>query len=225
MLRIVGVSLLVALTGAVTPGPLLALVVAQVVVSGLGAVWPILLGHALLEGVFVLLLAVGTVQALSRPVIRGTLAVFGGLVLAVMAWMMIRDASGMTLNAIESDGLSWWARVAAGVGVSLANPYFSGWWATVGTGQFAALQLNRRRDLIAFYCGHEMGDAIWYVFVGMVLVSGRAWLTDEIYRIVILICGLCLGLLAFFFVLLGVREWIKVNADRPQAAADRTVHS
>lgn len=206
LLRILGLSFVVALTGAITPGPLLALVIAQVMVSGFGAVWPILIGHALLEAVFILLLAAGTARLLSRPAVRGILAILGGIVLALMAWQMILNASAMTLRASGAGGLSWWALVGAGAGVSLANPYFSGWWVTVGTGQFAAMQLRRRRDVAAFFMGHELGDAIWYVFVAIVLVTGRAWLTDEVYQGLIMICGLSVGLLAIFFAILGARS-------------------
>ena len=56
----------------------------------------------------------------------------------------------------------------------------------------------------------------------MVLVSGRAWLTDSVYRIVILVCGMCVGLLALVFVFLGVRDWRKANADRPNAPVEST---
>jgi hypothetical protein len=60
--------------------------------------------------------------------------------------------------------------VLAGIGVSLSNPYFTGWWATVGAGQIATLDLRRFADYVVFWGGHEMGDVVWYTFVAALLV-------------------------------------------------------
>lgn len=212
--RILTLSFVMALSGAVTPGPMLALVVAQVLARGMGAVWPILLGHALIEAVFLGVLFAGLGAALARPRVRGVLALVGGGALAWMGWSMLRDASRITLTAAEAGGLSWFALLAAGVGVSLANPYFTGWWATVGTGQLASLKVRRWQEIVPFFIGHELGDVAWYVFVAVVLVTGRGWLTDGVYRLLVTGCAAAVLLVALLFLGLGVHTLLAVNRSR-----------
>lgn len=50
--RIFFTALTLAFTGAVAPGPMLALVASQVMAAGAWAVVPVLLGHALIEPLF-----------------------------------------------------------------------------------------------------------------------------------------------------------------------------
>jgi threonine/homoserine/homoserine lactone efflux protein len=90
----------------------------------------------------------------------------------------------------------------AGIGVSLSNPYFTGWWATVGTGHLAALDLRTARDYLSFFAGHELGDLAWYLLVAAVLAGGRPWLTAALYRHLLYGCAAAvLGLAAVFLVL------------------------
>ncbi|MBN2452069.1 MAG: LysE family transporter [Lentisphaeria bacterium] len=203
--RTFGLAWLIAFTGAVTPGPLLALVIGQVLAQGFAAVLLILLGHALLECVFIGGFAVGLTQHLRRRRARGVLALVGGLALAWMGWDIVRHAGQMTLAGAEVEAMAWPMLILAGAGVSLSNPYFTGWWATVGTGQMATFALRRPRDYVVFWIGHEMGDIVWYAFVGAVLALGRGLLTDAVYRALLLACGWIICLLAAVFLVLGAR--------------------
>ncbi len=205
MLRTAVAAFVIALTGAVTPGPILALVIGQVLVQGVMAAVLILVGHALIEAALVAALAAGAARFLGKDRVRGVISSVGGLVLILMAQDMIRHAGGMTVHGSHAHVLPWYALVLAGIGVSLSNPYFTGWWATVGTGQVAALGLRRLRDYVAFYVGHEMGDIVWYLLVAVVLVSGSSWLTDAVYQGVVFTCGALLGMLGLWFLYLAFR--------------------
>ncbi len=203
--RTFGLAWLIAFTGAATPGPLLALVIGQVLAQGFAAVLFILVGHALLEVLFIAGLAVGFGRLLERPRIRGALAVVGGLALAWMGTDILLHARGATIAAGAAQALAWPWLIAAGAGVSLSNPYFTGWWATVGTGQMAAFGLRRPPDYAAFWAGHEMGDVVWYVFVAALLTLGRQLLSDRVYQALLMACGAAICALAVLFVVLGVR--------------------
>ena len=172
-MRIFGLAFLVALTGAATPGPLLALVIGQALVQGLPATLLILAGHALIEAVFVVLLAAGLSAILARPRTRGVLAIGGGLVMAWMGVDILRHVGATSLAGTHGTAMPWFSLVAAGAGVSVSNPYFTGWWATVGTGQVAALGLRSRVAYLLFLAGHELGDLAWYLAVTAALVFGR----------------------------------------------------
>jgi threonine/homoserine/homoserine lactone efflux protein len=203
--RTFGLAWLLAFTGAATPGPMLALVIGQVLAQGFAAVLLILLGHALLEILFIGGFAFGLTQQLQRPRLRGVLALVGGGALAWMGLDILLHARQATLSAGSAQPLAWPMLVLAGIGVSLSNPYFTGWWATVGAGQIATLDLRRFADYVVFWGGHELGDVVWYTFVAALLVLGRNLLSDRSYQGLLLACGVVICLLAVLFLVLGLR--------------------
>lgn len=218
--RAFGLAWLIAFTGAVTPGPMLALVIGQVLAQGFLAVWLILLGHALLEVLFIGGFALGLTERLQPPRVRGALALIGGLALAWMGVDILIHARQATLAATTSQALAWPRLVAAGVGVSLSNPYFTGWWATVGAGQMATFGLKRWPDYLAFWVGHEMGDIVWYAFVAALLALGRHLLSDPVYQGLLLVCGLAICALAGLFLVLGMRCLRPPSSPRSRSVAD-----
>ena len=205
MAKTFGVAFVLALFGAMTPGPVWALVIGQVLAQGIMAAVFVLVGHAVLEGLIVVGFRAGLSQALGQAKVRGVVALVGGGVLVWMGQDILRHAGQMTLHGTAVAPLSWYALVLAGMGVSLANPYFTGWWATVGTGQVAALGLKSWRDFAVFWVGHELGDVAWYMLMAVVLVVGRGWLTDGAYHVLMYVCGAAIGALGVGFVVVGVR--------------------
>ncbi|NOY81895.1 MAG: LysE family transporter [Kiritimatiellaeota bacterium] len=194
----------IALSGAMAPGPLLALVIAQVLAQGGLAVFWVLAGHAAIEAVFVTALARGFGRLLQRARVRMWLSLVGGAVLVWMGWMLAVQAGEVAVTAQAAPALSAAALFLGGAGVSLSNPYFTGWWATVGAGQVAALRLKEPRDYIAFLTGHELGDTAWYATVAVLLTFGRQWLSVGVYRTLLLLCagtmvvmGAAFGIVAF----------------------------
>jgi len=202
----------IALTGAATPGPLLALVIAQVLAGGFAAVLFILLGHAVLELGFVGLFALGFSRLLRGRAVQAALSLVGGAVLLWMGFDLFRHAAEVSLALAGGSAMPWWVLVGAGAGVSLANPYFTGWWATVGAGQIAALQLRKKHEFLVFWIGHEMGDAAWYVLVAAMLTAGRMMLTDAAYRGLLYGCSLVMAALGLGFIAAGVRR-LRARAD------------
>lgn len=93
----------------------------------------------------------------------------------------------------------------AGMGASLSNPYFTGWWATVGTGQMATLNLRRRGEFALFLLGHELGDFSWYLLVAAALTAGRGFLTDGVYQCLLWGAGLLVVLIGVIFIGIGGR--------------------
>jgi threonine/homoserine/homoserine lactone efflux protein len=216
-MRILCLAFVVALTGAMTPGPFLALVIGQVLAQGLASVAFLLLGHACLEAVLVAGMAKGLGRWLAIVSVRAALGIVGGAVLLWMGWEVFSSAGSASLAAAKGTAMSWLPLFLAGMGASLSNPYFTGWWATVGTGQVATLGLRSREDYALFLVGHELGDVLWYVLVGVALTWGRHWLTDDIYRWLLWICGGVILLLGALFVGIGCRLLLKARGRRTQS--------
>jgi threonine/homoserine/homoserine lactone efflux protein len=220
MPRTFGVAFVLALTGAMTPGPVWALVVGQVLAQGIMAAVFILVGHAILEAAVVVGFGIGLTQALSRAKARGVVALLGGAVLVWMGQDILRNVSAMSLHGTPVAPMAWYTLVLAGAGVSLANPYFAGWWATVGTGQVAALGLRSRWDFLVFWIGHELGDVAWYMFMAVVLVVGRGWLTDAAYHALMYVCGAVIAAMGVAFMAVGLRYAARRNDSAAPAGPD-----
>jgi len=201
-------------SGAVMPGSLLAVTIEQTLVQGFRAVLGILLGHALLELVLVALLVLGLRTVLERSRVRGFIGVVGGMALLWMGWDMVRHVAGMslTLSADHKEAYSFLKLVLAGACVSAANPYFTGWWATIGMGQLAQLAPRNAFEYLVFYAGHECADFAWYGFVGVLLITGRRIFTDWMYQGLILFCGAAILALGIWFLVSGVRLWRQARA-------------
>jgi threonine/homoserine/homoserine lactone efflux protein len=204
--RLFGLAFLTGFSGAIMPGPLLVAVIGQTALSGFAAAMWLVAGHAGLELLTVALLVVGVQAVLRRPPVRAVVSVVGGLVLIWMGEEMIRSASAVRLEmSAAASALPWWQLPIMGAAVCLSNPYFLGWWATIGSGQLAAMAPRNATEYAAFYLGHEASDFAWYAFVALLVVTGRRWLTPQIHAGLIVACGLAIVILGAWFVFCAVR--------------------
>ncbi len=209
MFQIFGLAFVLALTGAVAPGPVLVLVIGQVLSQGIWAAVFIMLGHALLESLLILWLARGMKNLLADRRVRSVMGLIGGGVLIWMGWDLFWQGGEMALSGRAATVMSPVKLVLAGIGVSLSNPYFTGWWATVGSGQVAALKLSSWKDYSVFFVGHEMGDLAWYLFVAIVVAAGRGWLLNGAYGIVIRISAVIILIFGVGFIIISLRQLTK----------------
>jgi len=82
--------------------------------------------------------------------------------------------------------------VIGGMIVSMSNPYWWVWWATIGFAfmvQFD-VSLNQWPKLFAFFFGHEAGDLTWYVIVSFLSFYGIRRLNKKAYQVILIICGI-----------------------------------
>jgi threonine/homoserine/homoserine lactone efflux protein len=93
--------------------------------------------------------------------------------------------------------------VVAGVLVSISNPYWILWWATVGVSYVALALRQGPLGLGSFYVGHILADLSWYSLVAFVITAGRSLLSQPVYRGLLLVCGLFLIALSVYFIYSG----------------------
>jgi threonine/homoserine/homoserine lactone efflux protein len=90
------------------------------------------------------------------------------------------------------------AAMARGIVVSLANPYWSLWWATIGTTYLGLWGGSRIASLAAFYLGHISSDILWLGLLSLGVARGVRYLSARAYRGVLVALGVFLiGLAAF----------------------------
>ena len=205
--RLALLAFITGLSGAIMPGPFLMAVIEKTSRQGLHGVAGLLAGHSLLELIIVTLLALGLHPLLGRRRVRAVIGLVGGAALLYMGGDMIWHAWGLSLSlsARAAAPDSFLKLMLLGAGIFLANPYFAGWWATVGAGQLAHMAPRTPGEYFAFFVGHQAADYVWYGLVALLLISSRRWFSDTLYRALIVTCGALLLVLAVRFLLDGLR--------------------
>lgn len=193
---IAGTSFTLALSGALMPGPLLTITVAEAARRGTRAGPLLITGHALLELVLVLLVIEGLGSWLRKPPVIGAIALAGGFLLLLMGITMIRQAPGLSLPSASPAAAERRFKtgnpILLGIIGSLSNPYWIIWWVTIGLGYLTTAGRFGRAGIIAFFLGHIAADFGWYILVAYGVSRGRRIASDRGYRILIRACGLFL---------------------------------
>ena len=205
VVAIFGTSFVVGLSGAMSPGPLLALDIREAARIGFRAGPYISFGHALLELGVVILLALGLSRLLQQDLVVASIGLLGGAFLLWMGWRILRYPVQDMLSATAARAsFSPGRPVLGGILVSLSNPFWTLWWATIGVSYMVwALQLGAI-GLASFYTGHILSDIAWYSLVAFLVASGRRFMGTGVYRGVMVLCGLSLWVIAGYFIYAGI---------------------
>lgn len=172
------------------PGPLLTVTINESYRQGFSAAPKLVAGHAVLEGGMVILLGFGLEQIITNNIFFGIVAVLGGAYLLWMGLDMVRAIRDGRLSLdLESHEGKHIGPFAAGLTISLANPYWSLWWATFGLSYLGRSLQHGIPGAAFFYVGHISADIIWYFLVALLVVSGRRWLSDRLYHVIIVASG------------------------------------
>lgn len=206
---IFGTAFIVGFSGAVTPGPVLALTVSETTKRGFIAAPLIVLGHAVLEAILVVCLVAGLGSVLLKDKVLGPIALLGALVLIWMGWTMLRESVRHKASldiSLESGTASVGAPIFRGVLTSLANPYWVIWWATVGLTYIGASFERGAPGLVSFFSGHILADLAWYSVVAAAVTAGRRSFIKRVYPKLNLVCGCFLVGIGVFFLWFGTRR-------------------
>lgn len=198
-------SFVIGLSGAVMPGPVLAVTVSHVARQGVIAGPLVVLGHAILEAALLVALVLGLGPLLIRSGVAGVVGGVGALILVWLAWGMFRSLPRLTLS-VEPGAARKAGPVRDGILLSLANPFWTLWWATVGL-SLTAMALETPLGwwgLVIFYFGHISADFLWYLLVALLVAKGRRFINDTAYRWLV---GVCAGFLVFFALYFGRFAW------------------
>jgi threonine/homoserine/homoserine lactone efflux protein len=198
-------AFIVGLSGAMMPGPILTATIADAMRRGFRAGPLIVLGHAVLELALLTALVSGLAGWLRDDRILGGLGVAGGLLLLRMASGLARDAEPIA-HALSSE----WKRsdaatqhpmrpVINGVLLSLSNPYWTLWWATIGLNYMGYAMRRGLPGFAAFYAGHILADLAWFSLVAAAVAAGRRICPPRVARGILRVCGALLAVLGALF--------------------------
>jgi threonine/homoserine/homoserine lactone efflux protein len=205
LLAVFFTSLVVAFSGAMMPGPLLTITISESTQRGPIAGPLLIVGHAVLELVLLVGLLFGLGPLLKNESFFITIAFIGGLIMLWMAYGMFRALPTLSVKA-DKTKLKRRNLLLTGAIMSLVNPYWIIWWATIGIGYIVLSQKLGFWGIALFYLGHITGDMIWYVTISTAVGNGKKLFTDRIYRSLIAICGSFLVGFAFYLVISGITK-------------------
>lgn len=196
-------AFVIGLSGAMSPGPYLTMTIARTLRDGRLSAFLMLVGHALLEAALLVGFAFGLANILKSPAVARVMSGVGGAVLvwmgASLLWGAWRGTISADLHAAEEPAKM--GPVAHGAIVSLSNPYWTLWWATIGiTLALRGLEFGPV-GVLAFFVGHELADLAWYSVVILAVSAGRHLLSDRVYRLIMGALGAVLLYLGGSFIL------------------------
>lgn len=203
-------SFLVGLSGALMPGPMLTVAIAESARRGFLAGPLLVVGHGVVELLLCIALVFGVGNILRLSWVGGVIGVVGGLVLLWMAYGILRGVwlRQVSLGSVSESQASKIGPMVAGGLVSVSNPYWIIWWATVGVSYVAWAAAAGGVGLVTFFGGHILADLSWFSLLALLVSSGRRILNDRVYRGVLAACGVFLVGMSGYFVVTGLQGWL-----------------
>jgi len=153
----------------------------------------------------VMVLALGWGWWLKKGAIATIIGMAGGLFLIIMGLSLVKG--GLKGMKWEGERLGWvrGAPILGGALVSVANPYWWLWWATVGLSYVIWSLGIGLLGLSVFFIAHILSDLSWYSVVAFGIASGRGIIKEKIYKWLVPFCGLFLILLGGYFILSAIK--------------------
>jgi threonine/homoserine/homoserine lactone efflux protein len=186
--------ILISLSGVMSPGPMTAVVVGRSARSPHAGA-RIALGHGLVETPLILLLLLGFGSLMNRPLVRPVFSLAGAAVLAFMAFGMFKTSRQADIQPKEVTG----SDIAAGAAISLGNPFFIVWWATIGIALIMQARDYGFWPFALFIIVHWSCDFIWYWFLSFLGFNGGKFFGQAFQRSLFIACGIFLFYVAFRF--------------------------
>ena len=168
-------SFMVGFSGAMMPGPLLAVGIAETPRHGWQTGSVISVGHAIAEIAVVVVLSLGLAVLIEKPLVTGLIGIVGG---TALIYMGINMGYGILKRKVSyettSQGKKSHHKLAGeGITATLSNPYWFVWWGTTGLAFLVKSLKFGFVGPVVFYFGHILSDFVWYTFVSVLLWTGK----------------------------------------------------
>jgi threonine/homoserine/homoserine lactone efflux protein len=198
-------SALVSFGAVISPGPVSATVLAESPRQGWRVGPLVSTGHALLELIMVLLLALGLSSPLSTPGVKSAIALVGGVLLVIMGAGYV-TASARRRITLEASGHAAGLQAVGtlfslGMLATLSNPFWYAWGVTVAAGYLGQARAPGLAAVAAFYLGHISVDYGWNTLLALMAGAGRRWLSGPRYLWLVALTGLFMVYLGVTFIL------------------------
>ena len=196
------IGLVVGLSGAVIPGPLLAFTLYDTSKKGRVTGHYVMMGHVLWESGVILLILLG----FGWIVLGNSLVIYlaGGFALALMGLNMIRSRA----NEVKMEAARVNSSLGGGIFYTAFNPTQPLWWATAGLALLLkGLEVMGIAGVVLVTAGHWLADFGYYGVVSFVIHRHASYVNPRQRQISILL-GLFLAALGIYFLEQGLETLI-----------------
>jgi threonine/homoserine/homoserine lactone efflux protein len=188
-------TVFISFSGVLAPGPITAVTI------GKGSKNPhagalISLGHGIVEFPLIILIFLGFDSLIKIQYVRESISIAGGLFLL---WMAIDILRSVKIDNIK-EKTEKHKPITAGIFLSIGNPYFIIWWATLGA---ALIMRSAEFGLLwfaVFALVHWLCDFLWLYFLSIMSYKGGVFFGKKFQKGIFLICGVFLFFLGGKFI-------------------------
>lgn len=188
-------TVFISFSGVLAPGPITAVTI------GKGSKNPhagalISLGHGIVEFPLIILIFLGFDSLIKIQYVRESISIAGGLFLL---WMAIDILRNVKIDNIK-EKTEKHKPITAGIFLSIGNPYFIIWWATLGA---ALIMRSAEFGLLwfaVFALVHWLCDFLWLYFLSIMSYKGGVFFGKKFQKGIFLICGVFLFFLGGKFI-------------------------
>ena len=190
---------IIALTGALIPGPLLTFVISHTLTYG--KIWSGLLaglGHCIVEAFIITSLILGLTNLFNFSLFQLVVNIIGGIALIVFGILNILTSRRWQIR--NSEPKMYANSLVGGIFFTIFNATIPLWWATTGFFMLNRALMTTTMLGVAFWIlGHWSADLAWFGFVGYSISKGRNYIGERVHSLIILLCGTILISLGIFF--------------------------
>jgi threonine/homoserine/homoserine lactone efflux protein len=196
-------SFVVAFSGAMMPGPLMTATISESAIRGPWAGPKMIAGHAILEILLLVALFFGLEPLFKNEWFFVIVSLAGGGIMIWMATGMFRSIPTLEIKT-DTTSSKRTNLYLSGILMSLANPYWIIWWATIGLGYVLISKSQGITGVIFFFLGHILGDLVWYSAISFAVGKGRQFFSNRTYKILVGACAVFLVGFAVWLVVTGI---------------------
>ncbi len=180
-------AVLISLSGVMAPGPITAVTVSKGTKSPhAGAI--IALGHGIVEIPLMILILYGFGEILKILYIKAIIGLLGGLFLLKMGIGLLKGIKQAKIDSSNDPH----SPLMAGIILSLANPYFLIWWATIGSILIFRSITFGLLGFAIFMVLHWSCDLFWCYFLSALSFKGGQFFGKRLQQVLFLVCGVFL---------------------------------
>lgn len=180
-------AVLISLMGVMSPGPITAVTVSKGTENPHVGI-QIAIGHFIVEFPLAILIAVGMGKFLEISWVRIVIGISGGLFLLKMGLGLLKSIPNPGID----HGVFSYTPLQAGIVLSIMNPYFLIWWATIGAVLITGAYQFGLIGVITFITAHWICDLSWYIFLAAMSYKGGQFFGQKLQQVLFAVCGVFL---------------------------------
>ena len=180
-------AVLISLSGVIAPGPVTAVTVSKGAKSPhAGAI--IALGHGIVEIPLMILILYGFGDILKITYVKAIIGLLGGLFLLKMGISLLKGIKHAKIDSANGPN----SPLRAGIILTLANPYFMVWMATIGSILIFRSYAFGLLGFTIFMIAHWSCDFLWLYFLSALSFKGGQFFGKRLQQVLFAICGVFL---------------------------------